>query len=411
MSATSIDCRRVDALIDQHLDQLIEIRHDLHAHPQLGYQETYASGLVQRELTALGVPFQAGIAETGVVAWLRSDRHRRDNTDACIALRADMDALPLQEETGLSYASQHTGLMHACGHDGHTAMLIGAARVLAAMVDDLPRPVKLLFQPAEEGGAGAQRMIDQGAMSTKVGGLRVTQVYGLHGHNEVTLGTMSTRPGPLAAAAAIFQITLTGSGGHAAHPHSTRDPVVAGAQLVTALQTIVSRNVDPTDSAVVTVAQLHAGTGDATNIIPATAALAGTIRTLKGDTFDRVSQRLQVLAEQIAAAFELAADVQIQACYPCTDNDPAATAYAMDVARRVLGESNVEQMRAPLMGAEDFSFYTQHAPACFAMLGLCPPDRDAYPNLHSPQFDFSDSAIRHGVALLCHWALAGGIET
>src|SRR5262249_4388147 len=232
------------------LPDTIALRHDLHSHPQLGYEETYASGVIQENLAESDVPFKAGLAKTGVVGWLTPD-HAAANEPA-IGLRADIDALPISERTGLPYSSKNAGLMHACGHDGHTAILLATARILARNRNLLPKPVKFVFQPAEEcgvGAAGAERMIEDGALSESVGGRRVKSMFGLHGTPMLPVGHIATKPGPLLAGYADFEITVAGSGGHAALPHTLTDPVVAASALVTALQTVVSRNLDPTQSA------------------------------------------------------------------------------------------------------------------------------------------------------------------
>ncbi len=392
--------------IGARLPHVIALRRDLHAHPQIGYEETYASELVQRELTALGIPFEAGLAKTGVVGWIRGARHGQDVTDA-VALRADMDALPITEETGLPYASRYHGVMHACGHDGHTAMLLGAAAVLKQMADRLPRPVKLIFQPAEEGGGGGDGMVRAGALTQQLGGLTVRRIFGLHGYPSMAVGTLTTRPGPIMAATAEFRIALTGLGGHAAMPHTTIDPVPAAAQLIAALQTVVSRNVPATSPAVITVAQLHAGSGTALNVIPTKAELAGTIRYFHAPAFEIIERRMRVLTEQTAAAFGLRVAIDIKNGYPATLNDPTATEAMQAVARQVLGGEQVVAMADPIMGAEDFAYYGPHASAAFAFIGVRPAGQETYPALHTPKFDFTDAALPHGIALHCGFAFGG----
>ncbi len=393
----------LDAIIDAHYDAWVALRHDLHAHPQLAYEETYASGRVRDELDAIGIPYQADIATTGVVGWIVNDDHRGD----AIGLRADMDALPITEETGLPYASQTPGLMHACGHDGHTTVLLGAARVLHAIRDRLPCPVKLIFQPAEEGGAGAARMIEQDVLTDAIGGVAVGRMFGLHGINLLDVGQYGVRIGAFLAANASFHITLRGRGGHAALPHLVIDPVPAAAQLATALQTIVSRNVDPIESAVVTLTQLHAGSGGAVNVIPPAATLAGTIRTLKDDVAERITRRITELAESTAEAFGCTAEAVLKPGYPVTFNHQEPTETALAIARDVLGEANAITVPVPFMASEDFSFYSQQVPSCFGIIGVRPPGRKDYPGLHHPQYDFTDEALRVGVRLMCEYALRG----
>lgn len=401
-----ITSAELDAAIDTHLTDVTAIRHDLHAHPQLAFEETYANALVRWELTALGIEHVGEIATTGVVGWIDPPPGSSAASRSAVALRADMDALEIEEETGLPYASTHPGLMHACGHDGHTAVLLGAARVLHTMRDRLPRPVKLFFQPAEEGEAGAVKLIEQGALTREVGGHDVAAIFGLHGYPLAPIGQLHTRPGPIMAAADEVRITITGRGGHAAAPYQTVDPVIAAAHVVTALQTVVSRNTRPVDAAVVSITSVHAG--KAFNVIPQTASLLGTIRTLNDRTAELVRRRVTEVAEQTAAALGCTADVEMLIGYPVLNNGSGATDYATAVARDVLGESNVVIMDDPLMGAEDFSYYANEVPAHFGFIGVRPHDRDSYPGLHHPLYDFSDAALPVGIRLMCRWALESG---
>ena len=350
----------------------------------------------------LHIPFEAGLAETGVVGWilpLDSEAAKRP----AIGLRADIDALPIEEETGLAYASTRSGTMHACGHDGHTAILLGTALALAAMRDRLSRPVKLLFQPAEEVGGGAARMIGEGALDATVGGIAVGRMFGLHGWPHAPLGTVRTRTGALFASTDWVRIRLTGRGGHAAAPHRGTDPIVAAAQTITALQSIVSRNIDPALAAVLTITQLRAGT--AVNIIPDVAELSGTIRAVCPQTRNLVAERVEWVAQQTAAAMGCEAEVQIDSGYPPTFNDEAWTTDVIKRAAQTVGEPNVMIMEHPEMVAEDFAYYGEQIPSCFALLGLCPTDRAHYPGLHTPTFDFNDAAIPLGIRLMCQVAL------
>jgi len=399
MCAMSATIAQLDRLIAEQHDDLVGIRHDLHAHPQLGYQETHASAVVKRELDALRVPYEDGIAETGVVAWLKRDGDERP----AIALRADMDALPIREETGLPWASKHDGCMHACGHDGHTTMLLGAARVLSKLRDALPRPVKFIFQPAEEGGAGGQRMTEAGVLDQCIGGNAVAMIFGLHGMPQLHIGTACNRVGPMLAATDALDITIHGEGGHAAMPHKTADPIVAASAVVTALQSITSRDVDPAEPIVLTVGSIHGG--NARNVIPDEVNITGTIRTLSTPTAELVHRRVHEVAEQTAAAHRCRASVTVTRGYPVMSNHPAAVAYANEVARAVLGEDLVMDLPFAIMGGEDFAFYGQKVPSCFTFIGVCPPDQDMYPGLHTPKFDFTDEAIPVGVRLHCAWAL------
>jgi hippurate hydrolase len=400
MSGTAISRERLSQLIEQELPNLIKIRHDLHAHPELAFQEHRTSGVVQRELEDLGIAFKAELAQgTGVMG------HLPGASDKALGLRADMDALPIQEETGAEYASTCPGKMHACGHDGHTAILIGAARVLARIgrEQELPRPVSLIFQPAEEGGGGGRRMVEDGCLHGTVIGPAIEHMFGLHGWPELALGKVSTRPGPMLAATDRFEIEVSGIGGHAAYPHQCSDPLLAAAAIVGAVQQIASRNVDPLDAVVVSVTQLHAGTAD--NIIVGRATLTGTVRTLQPQTQELVQRRLAEIAEHIANAHGCRGDLRYEVGYPVTSNDPVAVDIFQGVAQELLGPEQVPPMAVPVMGGEDFSFYGQVVPACFFALGLAPPGPTRIPDLHQPDFNFNDDAISVGVELFCRLAL------
>jgi hippurate hydrolase len=389
-------------MIDNQLEELIAIRRDLHAHPQLAYEETYASQAVQRFLEQIGVPFEAGVAETGVVGWIvpPGDRGQR----AAVALRADMDALPITEQTGLDYASKTSGLMHACGHDGHTTILLGAARALAAMRDKLPRPVKLLFQPAEEGGAGAKRMVDEGALTAKFGGVETAAVFGLHGWPDLPLGQLATKPGAMMASTNTIRLAVTSPGGHAALPHLTGDAVLAASTIVTRLQSIVSRSIDPTQPAVVSICSIHGGSAE--NILPNRVEMVGTIRATDEAVRRTIVSRVKQIAESVTRDFGCGLEATITDDYPVTINDAQCFEQAARVAREQLGEANVLTMPNPIMGAEDFAYYGRHVPACFSFVGLRPSDADSYPGLHTSRFDFNDDVIAIGVSLMCGWAMS-----
>ncbi len=399
-TTTPIDTNRLRSIIAQELPSLVDIRRDLHAHPELGYEETRTSGVVQRELEAAGVDFARNLAGgTGVLGHLPGAAGR------AIGLRADMDALPIVESTGLPYASTCAGRMHACGHDGHTTILIGAARVLARIADDhaLPRPVTFLFQPAEEGGGGGKRMVEDGCLTGNVIGPPVERMFGLHGWPRFPLGVVGTRPGPLLAAADMFELVVRGVGGHAAFPHMGRDPVVAACATVGALQQIASRNTDPLDSVVVSATTIHAGTLH--NIIPDEVRLSGTVRTLRDATRTATIERLNAIVRHTAEAHGCTADLEYIEGYPVTDNDPAAADFVRTVAIDAFGAERFVGVPAPFMGAEDFSFYCREVPSCFFVLGLLPPDRDAMADLHQAGFDFTDDAIATGVEMFCRLAL------
>ncbi|MCC6660107.1 MAG: amidohydrolase [Phycisphaerales bacterium] len=392
---------RLRGLIKKELPALRELRRDLHRHPELSYQEQRTSGVVQRELAALGIDFKAGLAGTGVVAHLPATRKGGQT----VALRADMDALPIQEATGAAYSSGTPGVMHACGHDGHTTMLLGAARVLSRL-GKRPNPVTLIFQPAEEGGAGADRMCRQGALrGARRGGVGapVRRIYGLHGWPPLPLGVVATRPGPLLAATDEIDIEIRGFGGHAAYPHLCRDPVVAAAHVITALQTLASRAVSPLDSVVCTIGIIEGGS--ANNIIPDSVRLTGTVRTLREGTRTHARERLMLICRQTAAAHGCRAVVKWSEGYPVTRNDPAEADRVLTVARDALGKDRVQVPEHATMGGEDFSYYGAHVPACFFFLGLRPPGPRHFPNLHTPEFDFNDDALPTGVEMLCRLAL------
>jgi len=393
------------ALIRAELPDLVAIRHDLHEHPELMFAEQRTAGVVERELRALGIETRTGMARgTGVLGHLPAT-----NTDGrpAVALRADMDALPIVERTGKAYASKTDGVMHACGHDGHTTVLIGAARVLSRL-DDRPNPVTFVFQPAEEGGAGGEKMCDDGALRGAEGGglgTPVSRIFALHGWPNVPLGHVQARPGPMLAATDDFVVRVRGKGGHAAYPHAARDPIVAAAHTVTALQSIASRDTSPLDSIVCTVGQIHGGT--AANVIPDTTELNGTIRTLLPETRRLARERFFTICESVATAHGCHAEIEWHEGYPVTRNDEELVERFLAVARDALGPERVEVLDAPSMGGEDFSFYGLHVPACFFFLGMLPDgaDPNSSPRLHQPEYDFNDDGIETGVEMMCRLAL------
>jgi len=397
-------------LIAGELPDLITIRRDLHAHPELGYEEQRTSQAVQRELKKAGVDFVANLAGgTGVLGHLpaTASTSTRSKTDSAIGLRADMDALPIEEETGLPYSSTHPGKMHACGHDGHTAILIGAARVLAKIAKQSPaslrRPITFVFQPAEEGGAGAQKMVDEGCLTGTILGPPIANMFGLHGWPRLPQGVVATKAGPLLAASDRFDIVVKGVGAHAAFPHVSRDPVVAAAAIVNAVQTIASRNVDPLASVVVSITMLNCGS--AYNVIPSQAKLGGTVRTLTPEVLALTQKRIEEIATGIAKAYGCEASFDYRLGYPVTRNDPGAVDLFNDVARQALGDERVLTLPQPVMGGEDFAFYCQKVPSCFFVLGLIPPGKKSVPDLHQPTFNFNDDAIATGVEMFCRLAL------
>jgi amidohydrolase len=394
---------KLNALIMDVLPEIVDIRHDLHAHPQLGYEETYASGVVQKYLKKWGIPFVAGIAETGVVAWIEPP-HIHNGT-AAVGLRADLDALPITEASGLPYASIIPGRMHACGHDGHTSILLATARVLMQIRDQLPQPVRLVFQPAEEFGAGAEKMIQHGALSEKFGGRRVAAMFGLHGTPHLPVGFVATKPGPLLAGCMDFDIVIHGVGGHAAMPQFAVDPLLPSASLLLAIQSIVSRNIDPIIPAVISVGSIHGG--DAANVIPDSVTISGTIRAHDDAVFQQVHQRLTDLARHTAEGMNCRSDITFTPAYPAVINHPQTADFAMDAARRSVGEQRFVRLETAFMPSEDFAFYGKAVPSCFSFIGVRPPERESYPPLHSPLYDFTDAALEIGVRLMCEYALQG----
>lgn len=391
----------VDGPISNHLPDLVALRHDLHAHPELGYEEVRTSMKVVEELAKAGIDHVAGLARgTGVLGYLPATQN--SETAKTVALRADMDALPIHEETDLPYSSLNPGKMHACGHDGHTTILVGTARILAQTAER-PNNVLFLFQPAEEGGAGGKAMVDEGALDGSNIGKPVDIIFGLHGYPNLKVGQVQTCVGPMLASADTFRLFLRGKGGHAAMPHTTIDPVVGGSHLVLALQTIVSRNLAPLESGVVTVGKFAAG--DAHNIIPETATLMGTVRSLNDASRTLLLKRVEEVIAGVCQTMGLTWEIEWDTGYPVTKNDAGAVGVFREVARETLGTDLVEEDCKPVMGGEDFSFYGQKVPACFYWLGLLAEGQETYPNLHNPRFDFNDAAIPVGVKAMTALAL------
>jgi len=375
----------------------VAIRHDLHRHPELGYQERYTSGVVSQELQRLGIPHQRGLAGgTGILATIRGTA---TSGGKCVALRADMDALPISEETGADYASTIPNRMHACGHDGHTAILLGAAAVLAAHAGAFSGTIKLLFQPAEEGGLGAKLMAEEGVLENP----NVEAVFGLHGWPGLKVGMVATRPGPLLASVDGFTIRITGRGGHAAAPQDSVDPIVCAAAVVQSLQTIVSREADPTDASVLTVSQISAGT--AFNVIPDKAELSGTVRALRPARRQATIASLERIARNIALAHRCEASFDYFGTTPVTSNTPELAAFIKQIATDTLGPTAYVEAPKPAMWGEDFAFYLERVPGCFFVLGVQPHDRDSYPMLHSPRYDFTDAAIPVGIRMMSQTAV------
>jgi amidohydrolase len=388
----------IDRIIASELESLTAIRRDLHRHPELSYQEKRTAGVAARELAAIGAQVKQGVGVTGVLGYLPAS-DQAGNAKPAVALRADMDALPIVEETGKPYASCISGLMHACGHDGHTTILIGAARVLSKI--HRPRPVLFVFQPAEEGGAGGDRMCKDGAMGGQAaGGLGnpVGCIYGLHGWPTVDLGNVACKPGPILAATDDFVVRIHGTQSHGAYPHQGHDPILATSHIITQLQSVASRNVSPLDSVVVTVGAIHAGT--ASNIIPQSVEFIGTIRTLRKQTRAMAKERFFAIVEGVAKSMGCRAEILWEDGYPVTDNEPKLTHGFFETADGALGSEKVVRLTEPSMGGEDFAYYGAFVPSCFYQLGLKPAGMERFPTLHQPDFDFNDDAIPVGVKLM-----------
>ena len=366
-------------------DDIAAWRRDFHSDPELLYDVKRTAGKVASLLRTMGCDeVVEGMGRTGVVGVIHGARG-----GGTIGLRADMDALPIEEETGKPWASKNPGLMHACGHDGHTAMLLGAARYLAETRNFAGKAV-IIFQPAEEGGAGGKAMVDDGLMDR----FAIQEVYGLHNMPGLAVGRFAIRPGPIMASTDEFEITFRGHGGHAAMPHLCVDPVVAAAQCVNALQTIVSRGTDPLASLVVSVTQLRAG--HAHNVIPDTAWLNGTVRSLTGERRDYAERRLREIAHGVAATNGLSAEVVYDRSYPVTVNHPEQTEKAIAIASAIAGAAHVDAEVSPLMGGEDFSFMLEARPGAFIFMG-----NGDTSGLHTAQYDFNDHAIPYGSS---YWA-------
>lgn len=374
--------------------ELVALRRDLHAHPELGFEEVRTAGRVAEALRVAGVDeVHTGIGRTGVVGVIRG---RGDGPRHRVGLRADMDALPLREENDCAWRSTRSGLMHGCGHDGHTTMLVGAARELASQ-RDFAGDVVLVFQPGEEGFAGAKAMIDDGLFDR----FPVDAVYALHNWPSLPVGTIGLNEGPMMAAADRIEITVSGRGGHAAHPHLAVDPVLVAAHIVTAAQTLVSRNVAPLDSAVVSLCAMQAGDLAAYSVIPRQARLVGTVRSFRADVQAMIEERLARMVESVASAFGATATLDYQRGYPATVNDAAHARRVGDVAAALLGEARVVRDLTPSMGAEDFAFMLQVRPGAYFRLGQADAQGTGGAFLHSPRYDFNDAVLPLGAAMLC----------
>ena len=376
----------INRFADFHQD-IVAWRHDLHRHPEILYEVHRTAGVVAEKLKAFGADeVTTGVGRTGVVGVIRG---RSNNSGNVIGLRADMDALPITEATGAAHASTIEGAMHACGHDGHTAMLLGAARYLAE-TRNFDGTAVVIFQPAEEGGAGGKAMVEDGLMER----WGIDEVYGMHNMPGMPVGQFGIRPGPIMASTDDFDIKIKGLGAHAARPHGGIDPVVVGSAVVQALQAVVSRSVNPIQSAVISITQFHAG--NAYNVIAEEAHLAGTVRTLDADTRRLVAERFRRVVLATVEAYGAEADIDYRTNYPITRNNSAATDFAAAVAADVAGADRVDTEVAPLMGGEDFSYMLEERPGAFIFVG----NGDSA-GLHNPAYDFNDEAIPIGCS---YWA-------
>ena len=383
-------------------DEIAELRHSIHREPEIGLHLPKTQAKVLAALDGLPLEISTGQALSSVTAVLRGARH--SGAGPVVLLRGDMDALPVTEETGLPYASAVPGAMHACGHDLHTAMLAGAARLLAARRDDLPGTVIFMFQPGEEGYAGARHMITEGVLDAA--GPRPVAAYGLHvTANKLPCGMFSTRPGPMLAAADQITVTVHGRGGHASQPHRAADPIPAACEMVLALQTMVTRKFDVFDPVVITVGSFHAGTTD--NVIPAQATFLATARSYSAASRTVLADLVPRLIRDIASAHGLTADAEYATEYPVTINDAAEAAFATATIADVFGPDRGEVAEFPITGAEDFSFVLDEVPGAFVFLGACPPDRnpESAPTNHSALALFDDAALAEGTALYAELAL------
>jgi hippurate hydrolase len=371
--------------IKQFHDEMTEWRRDIHQHPELKFEEFRTADLVAAKLEEFGIEIHRGLAKTGVVGTIRN------GDGPSIGLRADMDALPLEEKNTFKHASSNPGKMHACGHDGHTAMLLGAAKHLAAS-KNFKGTVNFIFQPAEEGGGGGELMIKEGLFEM----FPVDSVYGLHNWPGMPAGTFGVASGPIMAAADMFDLTINGRGGHAALPDQCIDPIVVASQVVSALQTIPSRNTHPVDSVVISVTQIHAG--DAYNVIPDSVRMHGTVRTFQQETRDKMPSSMLRVAEGVCAAYGATCELNYMSGYPATVNSVQEADISAKAVVDLLGEDKIIRNPTPSMGAEDFSYMLEARPGCYVWLGIGPGKGEAGCMLHSSSYDFNDDVLPTGAS-------------
>jgi hippurate hydrolase len=379
--------------VRRHHAELTALRRDIHAHPELAFEESRTAGIVADQLAGWGIEVHRGLAKTGVVGVIRG----RHGAGRSVALRADMDCLPMHETNSFEHRSKNDGRMHACGHDGHTTMLLGAARYLAE-TREFAGTVYLVFQPAEEGGGGGQVMLREGLFRR----FPAEEVYALHNYPGLPAGKIAVRAGPVMAATDEVRIAIRGAGGHGAFPHLAADPVVAAAHVVTALQTIASRNVDPVDAVVVSVCSMATSQIGAFNVIPDAVHLVGTVRSFKPQTRDLAERRVKEIAGKVAEAFGARAEVHYERGYPATVNSARESEFAAGVGRRVFGPANVVTDFDPVMGGEDFSYMLLERPGAYVFLGQGGGPSGCF--LHNPGYDFNDEVIPLGAGYLASLA-------
>ena len=394
LNPLNIDLSHIRAEIQALQPQLIEWRRRLHQLPELGFKEQITAEFITQKLQEWGIEHQTGIANTGIIAIIKGKRQDTEFIkEPVLAIRADMDALPIQEENEVPYRSQHDGVMHACGHDGHTAIALATAYYLSQHCDTFTGTVKIIFQPAEEGPGGAQSMIAAGVLKNP----DVDAIIGLHLWNNLPLGTVGVRSGALMAAVECWRCTILGKGGHGAMPHQTIDSIVVAAQVINALQTIVARNVDPLESAVVTVGELHAGT--AQNVIADTARLSGTVRYFNPALSELIPQRLEQIIAGICQSHGASYDLEYWRLYPPVINNPDIAELVRSVAAEVIETPIGIIPECQTMGGEDMSFFLQEVPGCYFFLGSANLTKNlAYPH-HHPRFDFDETALGMGVEI------------
>ncbi len=374
----------------QHQHELQKIRRTIHAHPELSYEEVMTADLVAQKLTEWGIPVIRGLGITGVVGVIKNGSSERS-----VGLRADMDALPIQESNSFPHHSTHKGKMHACGHDGHTAMLLGAAQYLAKH-RNFDGTVYVIFQPAEEGGAGAKRMIDDGLFNQ----CPMEAVFGLHNWPGTAAGSMGVKVGPMMASSNEFEVIIKGKGAHAAQPHMGCDPIMVAIQIAQSWQTIISRNKNPLEPGVLSITQIHSGSG--TNIIPDSASLIGTVRTFTIESLDLIEKRMREIAEHTTAAFGASMEFRFKRNYPPLINHAPETQFAIGVMQDVLGMEHVQTHVEPTMGSEDFAFMLLKKPGCYVFLGNGDGEHRMSGhglgpcNLHNPSYDFNDDLLPIG---------------